>query len=97
MENAGNGVFSRVRMVVYGCRGGRLRLRLTSPVAQTVSLLAENRPLGGLKLRPGKSVEATVTALPPTKAGDAVCQLAVRPKHPLAVDNVRFLASRPRR
>jgi hypothetical protein len=97
MENAGNGVFSRVRMVVYGCRGGRLRLRLTSPVAQTVSLRAENRPLGGLKLQPGKSVEATVTAPPPTKAGDAVCQLAVRPKHPLAVDNVRFLANRPRR
>jgi hypothetical protein len=93
-ENAGNGVFSRVRMVVYGCRGGTLRLRLTSPVVQTVALRAEDRPAGTVLLRPGKSVEAQIVADPPALPGRVTCQLGVKPKSPVAVDNVRFLASR---
>ena len=97
LENAGNGVFSRVRMVVYGCRGGTLRLVLTSPVAQTVALRAEKRRVGTVRLQPGKSADAQVAALPPAKPGRSVCQLGVQPRSPLAVDNVRFLPSRPSR
>jgi hypothetical protein len=93
-ENAGEGVFSRVRMLVYGCRGGTLRLRLTSPVAQTVSLLAEGRRVGTLRLEPRKTVAASVPAAAPAEPGRSICELVVKPEKPLAVDSVRFVAAR---
>jgi hypothetical protein len=93
-ENAGGGFFSRVGMVVYGCRGGTLRLRLTSPVAQTVALRAGDRLAGRVTLKPRKTVDAQIAAVPPGSPGRATCRLGVQPKSPLAVDNIRFLASR---
>lgn len=76
------------RVTVYDCRGGELRLALSSPVAQTVAVLRNGTTARAARLAAG---ERLVAAIPAGRPGGGTCSFKIIVESPVRAERLEFV------
>ena len=79
-----------IRVLVYGCRPGVLRLGLLAKAADTVELFRNERRYARFRLAAGQTWSGSVRALPPRPAGRGLCTFDVVSGPELIAPGVEF-------
>jgi hypothetical protein len=76
------------RLVVYDCRGGELRLALSSPTAQTIDVLHDDALVRTARLGAGKPYTAVIPAT--ARGPNRTCVFKIGVETPLRADRLEF-------
>jgi 4-amino-4-deoxy-L-arabinose transferase-like glycosyltransferase len=87
-------VAGHIRVLVYGCRPGRLRLGLLAQAADTVELRRNGRPYKRFRLAAGETWSGAVPAQPPRPVGRGLCTFDVLSGPELTAPGVEYVRGR---